>query len=203
MNNLLYAFYIVVVLIFGYGQTMQMLESTQGVILSMFLANLFFVFYMFYKSWNVYIDNKTVESAKVLAIYSLGVLLYFILSIVFVLKQIDEPWQIYDTVNVWILIFVFIVVYFMVDIKVVKNISGAIVKSIPQLTFAIAIWFEGNLGVSWEMILAFHILTIPRVYGTWKQYIDDKENIDKKYMFLAEFSNEGSWIIVTLAFLTT
>lgn len=203
MNNVAFIIYIMVVLIFGYGQTTQMLESTQGIILSMFLANLFFVFYMFSKAFNVYKDNKSIENAKILMIYSLGVIIYLVLTVVFTIKQTEEPWQIYDTINILILIIVFVALKLHIDKKTIKNISGAVIKSIPQITFAFVIWLEGNLGVSWEMIIAFHILTLPRVYGTWKQWIQDKQNHDKRSMLLSEASNEISWIFVTLAFLTT
>ena len=203
MNNVAFTIYMIVVLIFGYGQPTQMLESTQGIILSMFLANLFFVFYMFKKSFNVYIDKKNVENAKVLMIYSLAVIIYLILSVVFAIKQTENLWQIYDTTNVLILILVFGALIFLTDKKTIINLSGAVVKSIPQMTFAVSILMEGNLGVSLEMIIAFHILTLPRVYSTLKQWRLDKQNVDKKSMLLTEVSNETSWCFVTLAFLIT
>ncbi|MDD2871239.1 MAG: hypothetical protein PHS49_04575 [Candidatus Gracilibacteria bacterium] len=203
MSNTFFIVYVFALIFFGAGQFTQMLLSTQGVILSMFIANCLFVIYMTYKAYKICDKNYDSNSIKVLFIYSLGIVIYASLSILLFRQNMENSWQEYDTLNVIMIFSLFIVLGIFTGRDNLKIISGAVVKGIPQTTFAVSIWFEGNLGVSMEMIIAFHILTLPRCYQTYKIWKSHKSDKNKKAMFISEAVNEFTWTIVTIAFFSS
>lgn len=203
MNNYYFTAYLIGIILFGVGQTLQMLESTQGVILSMFIANLFFVTYMTIISFRICNKKFDSNAIKTLIIYSLGIFSYGGLSIILCIKNTNNSWQNYDTVNFSLIALILFFAYFSIGIKKLKLFLIAIVKGIPQTTFAFSILFEGKLGVSLEMIVIFHLLTLPRVYQTYKIWKDNKEDSNKRIMFISESVNEFTWTLATIAFVLT
>lgn len=203
MSNLSFFVYTITCLVFAYGQALKMLDSNQGVVISMFIANCFFFIFMTKKAYNIWKNKKIFFNLKILIVYILALLTYGLLIYIIVSKEMENSWKYYDTINVISVLSVFLILFLTVKINTIVNLLGAVVKGIPQLTFAYTIWQEGNLGVSLEMIIAFHILTIPRCFQNYKLWKSNKTDINKKTMFISEVVNEATWVIVTIAFFTT
>ena len=203
MNNKSFFIYLLFCIIFAYGQATTMLKSDQGVIISMFIANCFFCLFMVNKAFAIWKNEKNSFNLKTLVIYSLFVIIYGVLIFILILRKMENSWQTYDTINLVSIFCVFWVLLPSVKINTIKNMLGAIVKGIPQLVFAYSILIEGNQGVSMEMLVAFHVLALPRCYQTYKQWTVNKEDNNKKAMFISEAVNETTWVIVTIAFFTT
>ncbi|MDP2090330.1 MAG: hypothetical protein Q8K30_01925 [Candidatus Gracilibacteria bacterium] len=203
MSNLSFVVYVLTCLVFAYGQAMKMLDSNQGVVISMFIANCFFFIFMTKKAFNIWNNTKSFFNLKIFIVYILALLTYSLLIFIIVSKEMENSWKYYDTINVISITSAFIILFITVKVNTIKNLLGAVVKGIPQLTFAITIWQEGNLGVSLEMIIAFHILTLPRCFQNYQLWKSNKTDKNKKTMFISEVVNESTWMIVTIAFFTT
>ncbi|MDP2396258.1 MAG: hypothetical protein Q8M44_05295, partial [bacterium] len=79
MSNLSFVVYVLTCLVFAYGQAMKMLDSNQGVVISMFIANCFFFIFMTKKAFNIWNNTKSFFNLKIFIVYILALLTYSLL----------------------------------------------------------------------------------------------------------------------------
>ena len=174
-----------------------MLQSTQGVILSMFLTSGMFFFYLFINTIKVYKREKNLTNLNSLIMYGYAVIAYTIYSIIYLYNSDRFMMKLFDYINLILILLSIIIIYFL-NISLSK-VLPSIVKVIPQLVFTITILIEGNNGVSEVLIISFHFITLPRLFYNFIIFKENKTD-ENKFMFISELLNEVSWILVTIAY---
>ncbi len=205
-HDFLFIFQVSFALLFGFFQIKQMLfVSVEGLSVSTYLFTTLFVgvntFFAFQA--NKVLTNRV--AIQNLIIYILGTLIYFLFSLILILKS---TWSFNDSQT---LFFVGTASIIMIlrnkkkDLKitdpVLKSDLGIIFRAIPHCFMAYKIFVEGGEGLSVFMVIIFHILTLTRIILIYSSYLKLKTDINRKSILRTEIWNEVSWIIVILAWL--
>jgi hypothetical protein len=191
----------------GASQFFKMLSSTQGVSASMFLFTDIFFSLLF---WMAIIAHKKIPgrmAKETIIVYAMSVLVYSLLLIETYLKA-PVFWETSDWLTSGLVGAGIIAI---IAIKSINNWDlsepyfktglGVAFKAIPQLLLAYKIFQVGGEGISWLWIISFHCFTISRLVPLVMLNRESKWDRSRKSMLLSEIANEGSWMVVTLAWL--
>lgn len=208
VDDFLFLFQITLALIFGFYQINQMLfVSVKGLSISAYLFTVIFVGINTYLAFRArkYLNNKI--SNQTLIVYILGTLIYFLFTLILVVKS---SWVANDTNTLLIVILFSLLATVYAKRKkldflnpIMKAIFGIIFRAVPHVFMALKIFQEGGSGLSVVMVVVFHTLTITRILIVYNSYLKAREDINRKALLVSEIGNELSWCVVTATWLMT
>ncbi len=203
-QDLLFLFQLSMALIFGFFQIEQMLfVSVEGVSISAYLFTTIFVgvnTYFVLEAKKVFRDKLAVQN---FIIYSVGTFIYFIFTLILIIKS---DWSLNDSQTSIVVLVVSSLILIksnrenlsIKDTKVKADL-GIVFRAVPHSFMAYKVFTEGGAGLSPVMIVMFHVLTITRIILIYQSYQKLKTDINRKSVLRTELWNEGSWVLVTIA----
>lgn len=206
-TDLIFIIQMCLALFLGVSQFIKMLSSTQGVSASMFLFTDIFFSLLFWMAIIAYRKIPGRMGRGTIVVYATSVFVY---SVLLIETFIQAPvfWEMSDWFTSGMVLAGIIAVGTVKRLKswdysepYLKTSMAMTFKAIPQLLLAYKIFQVGGEGVSGLWILIFHCFTISRLFPLILLNSESNWDRSRKSMLLSEIANEGSWIIVTLAWL--
>jgi len=199
-GDALFLFQLGFALVFGIGQFVQLLSSSQGVSVSWFGAWQVFLLLNLWLAWHAHKAAPSRISVQVLTIYiALSVMVTANLAVMFV--RGTGVWTELDTLTAVLAaigVFTTLVIgKFDLSNPLVKGWLAVFFKAAPQVILAWSIWRYGGEGVSWIAVIAGHVMILTRLgqlYFSVREAGWDKNRIG---LLISEGSNELSWILAT------
>jgi hypothetical protein len=192
----------------GGSQFVRELTSTQGVSSSMFLFTSIFFALLGWMAVIAYRKRPGRMAIETVIVYFTSVIVY---STLLIETYIKAPvfWETSDWVTASLVIAGVMTTAIIARLKnwdsnepYLKTCAAVAFKAIPQLLLAYKIFQVGNTGVSGLWILSFHCFTISRLVPLFLLNRASGWDRLRKSMLLSEIGNEGSWCVVTLAWLS-
>jgi len=193
---------------FGVAQIVHMsIHGTQGLSTSAFLLSGLFVSLRLKLAYAAHHRTPSKETLKILWMYWLAVVLYLGIMTVLVVKS-HRVWDAIDTLTIIITIastLVSLIWLRELGIKfkdpLTDGVCTLIVKVVPSTLMAWKIWHEGGSGLSFGLVVVYHVMILLEVLQVSRAAIATSWNKHIKALFVATIGNEISWILVTIAWL--
>ncbi len=205
--DVIFVIQICLALALGASQFVKMLTSTQGVSSSMFFFTDVFFALLFWMAVIAYKKIPGRMAKETIIVYAASVAVYSTLLIQTFFKAPvfweDSDWLTTGLVGAGILVLTGIKTWkdWTMTEPYAKTGLAVCFKAIPQLLLAYKIFTVGGGGVSGLWILSFHCFTISRLVPLVLLNRASAWDRTRKSMLISEAANEGSWILVTIAWL--
>ncbi len=182
-------------------ETVRSAISTGEVSIAWMLCSFLFVLMgtlLAHGSWK---EDPVVGARNILLLYINGALIY---SMTLTFSALYGDWDGNDSKTMSIVGFLLMPILF-IKYKnkiswrspILQAIIGMSAKSVPQMLFALEIWVRGLNPLTWTAVLVFHMLTTLRIAQVLFQ--EGKWNTKRRWLLIAEITNELSWCAVTIA----
>lgn len=195
-------------IIFVSSQALRMLESTQGVSLSLFIRNGIFALINLSLSIVALRETKKEEemvikrqSVYIYVMWSSFILVHLVIA----LMEMPDWWNANDTQTVKVvgagvvatLVFAEVMGVSFPD-PYVRAALAIFFKSVPQVALAFSIAMYGNDGLSGVYMLTGHITILIRIAHLWMSN-SRRQSRSTKASLVNEVCNDASWIVATVA----
>lgn len=205
LNLFLFYFQLIVGIIFGASQIVHMINnSTQGLSLSMFIFAFLFVSINLTLGIGAHRVQASAVTKQIIIILIIGVIIYFLFSLILAIKA-EVIWDLNDTITTILVLFFAAInfsysCYKKVNIfdPIIKGNYSLIFKAIPQLFLAYKISQNGGSGLGVIMIIAFHALTLARIFQIFQSIFEAGWDRNRVGLAVSEVGNEITWTIVTI-----
>lgn len=206
MAWVLFFLQIVLAVVFAGSRVIRLTQTTEGALLMEFMSVLAFLIINLSLAVKGNRINKTLAGSQALVIYTLWTFLVGAMIIATITG--GYRWSSKDTLTLALNIVGAIVVYLIassfslpITDPMIKGWTALVFRVVPQVMLAAAVWNAGGKSLPAIAILVGHctiLMRLLQVYLATKSHGWDRP---RKGMFLSEFGNEASWILVTVAWL--
>lgn len=203
----LFGVQIICTLLFGGGQFLRMLTTSQGVSISWFVCWQVFLFLNLVLATRAHINKPSRVTLQTILSYVAWVTMVTLdLGVMFwrgtgTWNERDTATMILATIGVATTLIVARRKRLAIADPRVKGYLALFFKTVPQLVMAYNIFMMGGAGIAGMTLIAGHITVLTRLGQLWFSIREagwDKSRIGSA---ISELGNEGSWIIVTIVWL--
>jgi energy-converting hydrogenase Eha subunit A len=203
----LFGVQVICTLIFGGGQFLQMLTSTQGVSLSWFVFWEVFLVLNLVLAVRAHRNQPSRVTRQTIVSYVLWTAV-IALDLGAILWKSTGMWNERDTATAVIalvgIVGTLTVAYYnrlTITDPIVKGYLAVFFKAVPQLVLAYNMLVLGSDGLAGEAIIAGHITILTRLGQLWFSIKEAGWDRNRMGSAISEIANQGSWIIVTIIWL--
>ena len=193
--------------VFGLGQGVRMMTSTQGVSTTMFAATEIFCIINLILAVAARKAIRVRATGQTLVMYIMGLVIYSGLLAIMLVKG-QSRWDGKDWLTSFLVGAGLVLLFGVARLQTLRftdpMIRGGfalIMKAVPQLVMAVKIWQVGGGGIATTMIVMFHLLTCSRILQVYLAVQEVGWDRNLKGILLSESGNELSWCAVTAAWL--
>ena len=189
------------------SQFLRMLQTVQGVSLTMFLLIEAFLLLHLALAYSAHCTHPSRITAQTL--YSFAVWVFLIgTNIAAVLMNGTYQWSSNDTTTVRLAVLGTVAVVFMGKMQgwgihepPLRAFLAIFYKAAPQLFLAWKIIQEGGAGIPGLAIVTGHVTILLRVAQIWLGIREAGWERNRRWLFVSETVNEASWVVVSIAWL--
>lgn len=187
-------------LIFGIGQFVHLLSSTEGVSMSWFGAWQIFLLLNLWLAWRAHQAQSSRVTKQTLASYLVWSAMVA-LDISALLFRENWVWNERDTMTAQLasvgVLATLLIGRFNVSNPLVKGWLAVFFKAVPQVMLAWNVWLVGGAGITWLAIVAGHLTILTRIGQLVLSIREAGWDKNRIGSLISELPNELSWILVT------
>lgn len=205
--DLLFAVQIICVFVFGIGQTIRLLHTSEGVSITWYLSWFIFLVLNLVLAFHAHKNKASRVTIQTLWSY-VGWTLVVFSNLGAMFYKNNWMWNGRDSATTIAVVLGCIGIFITAHQKrlpvtdpMVKGWLAVFFKGVPQLILAINIYMVGIGGLAGTTIIAGHISVISRLGQLWFSIKEAGWDRNRKGSALSEFANESCWIVATAVWL--